>query len=295
MNRNWLVRKLGEVLRAALSTQEDDRNGDGAERGTIAMLIDTENVAPAHIDEIMSRARRYGDLAQRLAFGPKTEGKWKEARRKHAIRWGRQSQVSAGKNSADIELTITAMDLLCDRTITGFCIVSSDSDFTPIVMRLREAGKLVVGIGEKKAPTEFVEACDRFETVGGAKDAKAASTKAATKPVAQDSKEPKSGGTSKKKQTAPQPSAKVPVNAKGQNRVESRNEFLELVRGAEAKAKEPDGWIHISVIGIQIRKIKPRIQYKEYGHKTLGGILEIYPDEIETRGETGRKQMRLRA
>ena len=292
MKPNWLVRKLGEVLRAALSTPEHAREGGAAVRGSRAMLIDTENVAPAHIDEIMTRAGRYGDLTRRLAFGPTTEGKWKEARRKHAIRWARQSQVSAGKNSADIELTITAMDLLCDRSITGFCIVSSDGDFTPIVMRLREAGKVVVGFGEKKAPAGFVEACDRFETIGGEKGTRATRAKAGTKPTAQKST---NGGTGPKQETAPQPSGTPSVNSKGQNGVESRNEFLELVRRAAAKAKHHDGWIHTSVIGSQIRKIKPDVRYKDYGHKTLIGILETFPKEIETRGNKERKQIRLRA
>ena len=95
-----------------------------------------------------------------------TDGKWTTARVKHAIRWGSQSQVRTGKNSDDIELTITAMDLLHERGVAGYCIVSSDSDFTPLVMRLRESGKLVIGFGEKKSPAAFVEACDSFETVG---------------------------------------------------------------------------------------------------------------------------------
>ena len=86
-----------------------------------------------------------------------TDGKWTTARVKHAIRWASQSQVRTGKNSADIELTITAMDLLHERGVAGFCIVSSNSDFTPLVMRLRESGKLVIGFGEKKSPAAFVE------------------------------------------------------------------------------------------------------------------------------------------
>ena len=169
MKQSWIVRWLGEVLRAALDAPPDDGNSDGGTRAQLAMLIDLENAAPAQMDEIMSRAERYGEITHRLAFGPNTEGKWEKARRTYAIRWGRQSRIKTGKNSADIELAITAMELLHDRRIGGFCIVPSDSDFTPLVMRLREAGRLVVGFGEKKASAGFAEACAWFETLGGPK------------------------------------------------------------------------------------------------------------------------------
>ena len=109
-------------------------------------------------------------MIHRLAFGPVLNGKWEKTRLGHAIRLGRQSHVKTGKNSADIELTITAMELLIDESISGFFVVSSDSDFTPLVMRLREAGRLVIGFGEKKAPEGFVEACDRYEMIGEAKN-----------------------------------------------------------------------------------------------------------------------------
>ena len=125
------------------------------------MLIDTENIPAAQMNEIMSRAKQYGEITHRLAFGPTTNGNWAQTRLKHAIRWGRQSLVKTGKNSADIELSITAMELLLtDRSIGGFCIVSSDSDFTPLVMRLREADKLVVGFGNQNAAAGFIAACE---------------------------------------------------------------------------------------------------------------------------------------
>ena len=252
------------------------------------MLIDMENVTPAHMEEVMRRAKRYGNVTRRLAFGPMTEGKWATARLKHAIRWGSQSQVKTGKNSADIELTITAMELLNDRSVTGYCIVSSDSDFTPLVMKLREAGRLVVGFGEKKAPAAFVKACDRFEVVGGTESGAAPARKAGTKPAGESTRKAKSGSGAPKQKSPPDP------NPRPRSSEQSRKEFLDLVKRGAAKAKQHDGWINVSVLGSRIREIKPGIRYQDYGHKTLIGILETFPGEIETKGDKNRRQIRLK-
>ena len=149
MKSNAITRSLSRLLGGAPDTATHDAKADRGTKNQLAMLIDTENIPAAQMNEIMSRAKQYGEITHRLAFGPTTNGNWASTRLRHAIRWGRQSLVKTGKNSADIELAITAMELLLtDRSIGGFCIVSSDSDFTPLVMRLREANKLVVGFGK---------------------------------------------------------------------------------------------------------------------------------------------------
>ena len=278
MTRNWLVRTLAEAMRTALDMPMHQLHGQRQRDTGIAMLIDMDNVAPAHMDEIMRRAKRHGEIVHRSGFGGTPEKKWREARRAHGILCGRQSQMKAGKNEADFDLTIAAMDLLADPQITGFCIISSDGDFTPIVMRLREAGKLVIGFGENKTPKAFVEACDHFETIG--------QTATAKKP------QPVKNSTSKAATKTPTPD----TESKPKNTVNgaARQEFLDLVKRAAANAKQHEGWIHATHVGSQIRKFKPDIAYKDYGHKTLTAILETYPDEIETRGPSERKQIRLR-
>ena len=271
MKPNAITRSLSRLLGGAPDTAKHDAKTDRGAKNQLAMLIDTENVPAAQMDEIMSRAKQYGEITHRLAFGPTTNGIWATTRLKHAIRWGRQSLVKTGKNSADIELSITAMELLLtDRSIGGFCIVSSDSDFTPLVMRLREADKLVVGFGNQNVAAGFIAACDHFETLRRAQTKQPVSPEPRTKPAAKSAR-PQSGTDS------------------------LRKEFLDLVRRAAAKAKHHDGWIHISELGSQIRKLKPGIKYKDYGHKKLILVLESYPDEIKTRGPNERKQLRLRA
>lgn len=288
MKRNWIIRKLGEALRYAAEVSPEHQHGNAGGDAGLAMLIDMENVAPGHMEEIMTQAKRFGTVIHRSGFGASTDKKWTEARRRHGILCGRQSHVNAGKNAADMELTIAAMDLLGDRRITGFCIVSSDSDFTPVAMRLREAGRLVLGFGEEKAPAPFVAACDHFETIGKVEKARSTGDKSAKKPAAQPATKPNAGGSSQAVPVVTVPNAKSTANGN------ARTEFLELVKAAAAKAKQHDGWIHTSVVGSQIRKIKPKIKYKDYGHKTLIGILETYPNEIETKGPKERKQIRLR-
>ena len=286
MKHSSIVRKLGEVFRTTPDTPTDGQDGECGTRAGLAMLIDAENASPGHIDEVVSRAKRHGEVTRRLAFGSMTQGKWTTARVKHAIRWGSQSQVKTGKNSADIELTITAMDLLHERGVAGFCIVSSDSDFTPLVMRLREAGKLVIGFGEKKSPAAFVEACDHFETVG--EDGQRARGEAAKKPVAQRTKKPNSETTAPKPLAATNANGNAPVSGK------ARREFLDLVKRAATEAKTNEEWFRTSVLGTGVRKIKPGIRYRDYGHRTLIGILKTYPDDIETKRENNADLLRVK-
>ena len=255
------------------------------------MLIDTENVTPANLDDVMRPAGKYGDVIHRLAFGPVLNGKWEKTRLGHAIRLGRQSHVKTGKNSADIELTITAMELLHDESISGFCIVSSDSDFAPLVMRLREAGRLVIGFGEKKTPEGFVEACDRFEMIGEAKNTNG---KPGTKAGGQVPGTPNDQKGKPKQKTPPKPDVQPPTGGKASVSDKLRKEFLNLMIQAAKTAKNRDGWIHGSALGSQIRKIKPGIQYKNYGHRTLIGILKTCPDDIETKRENGGDHIRMK-
>ena len=256
------------------------------------MLIDAENASPGHMDEVVSRAKRHGNVTRRLAFGSMTDGKWTTARVKHAIRWASQSQVRTGKNSADIELTITAIGPVAragELAVAGFCIVSSDSDFTPLVMRLRESGKLVIGFGEKKSPAAFVEACDYFETVGAIEHGQSARGETAEKPVAQQrTKKPNAKTTAAKPRATANAKGNPPVSGK------ARREFLDLVTRAATATKTNEGWFLTSVLGTQIRKIKPNIQYRDYGHRTLIGVLKTYPVDIETKRENNTDLLRVK-
>jgi NYN domain-containing protein/OST-HTH/LOTUS domain-containing protein len=133
--------------------------------GKLAVLIDADNAQASTIQELLAEVSRYGTASVKRAYGdwttPNLKG-WKDVLHKLAIQPMQQFNYTTGKNATDSSLIIDAMDLLHSGGLDGFCLVSSDSDFTRLATRIREAGLLVYGFGEKKTPQPFVAACDKF-------------------------------------------------------------------------------------------------------------------------------------
>ncbi len=131
----------------------------------LAVLIDADNAQASVIQELLAEVSRYGTATIKRAYGDWTTSNlkgWKEVLHKMAIQPIQQFSYTSGKNSTDASLIIDAMDVLHDDTVDGFCLVSSDSDFTRLATRIREEGKVVYGFGERKTPEPFVAACDKF-------------------------------------------------------------------------------------------------------------------------------------
>ena len=272
-----------------LDREAGQENSGGGSRENLAMLIDAENAPPSFMDEVMRRADRYGQVTHRLAVGSNQGEKWAQVQRRHSIEWERPSQIRTGKNSADIVLTICAMRLLRDPSITGFCIVSSDSDFTPLAVHLREEGKLVIGFGQPQARQAFIDAWDHFETIGATETARNGADSAERKPVAA------SGVPTR---NTP-PEVRRPIGSVGHpGRDGLRGEFLDLVVKAAAMAGHREGWVYVCAMGAGMRKMKPDIRYADYGQypdqKTLTEVLESFPHEIETRGPKDGKEFRVK-
>jgi uncharacterized LabA/DUF88 family protein len=137
----------------------------GSEVVRLAVLIDADNASATVVKELLEEVAKYGTATVKRAYGDWTTQNlvgWKEHLHRHAIQPMQQFAYTKGKNSTDSAFIIDAMDLLYAGNVDGFCIVSSDSDFTRLATRLREAGKMVVGLGERKAPEAFIAACDKF-------------------------------------------------------------------------------------------------------------------------------------
>lgn len=137
-------------------------NGDFVK---LAVLIDADNASAAVVKELLEEVAKYGTASVKRAYGDWTTQNlagWKDQLHRHAIQPIQQFAYTKGKNSTDSAFIIDAMDLLYAGRVDGFCIVSSDSDFTRLATRLREAGKLVYGLGERKTPEAFIAACDKF-------------------------------------------------------------------------------------------------------------------------------------
>ena len=131
----------------------------------LAVLIDGDNIPSAHVKEMMEEIAKYGNPTIKRIYGDFTKpglAKWKNLLLQNAITPIQQYAYTTGKNATDSAMIIDAMDILYSEKVNGFCIVSSDSDFTRLATRLREAGMQVIGIGEKKTPTPFIVACDKF-------------------------------------------------------------------------------------------------------------------------------------
>ncbi|MBT9537130.1 MAG: NYN domain-containing protein, partial [Nitrospirae bacterium] len=135
------------------------------ENKKLAVLIDADNAQASICSELLAEIAKFGIASVKRAYGDWTTTKlkgWKDHLHKHAIQPIQQFSYTTGKNSTDSSLIIDAMDLLHEERLDGFCLVSSDSDFTRLATRIRETGLTVYGFGEKKTPEPFISACDKF-------------------------------------------------------------------------------------------------------------------------------------
>lgn len=208
----------------------------------LAVLIDADNTQPSLIQALLAEIAKYGVASVKRIYGdwttPNLRG-WKDVLLEHGIQPIQQFRYTVGKNSSDSALIIDAMDLLYTEKLNGFCIVSSDSDFTRLASRLREAGLTVYGFGEKKTPKAFVGACDRFVY---------------TEILRED--EP-SGGRGKK----------------GGADVKRDQALLNLLRNAVEHAAGEDGWAYLGQIGQNIANQAPEFDPRNYGYKKLGDLV----------------------
>ncbi|WP_313344464.1 NYN domain-containing protein [Stenotrophomonas sp.] len=216
----------------------------------IALLIDADNAPSSKIDVVLAEVARYGVANVRRAYGnwksPRLKG-WESVLHAYAIRPIQQFAYSRGKNASDMAMVIDAMDMLYARNLDGFAIVSSDADFTPLVMRLLTDGVKVYGFGEKKTPEPFVNACSKFTYL------EALGQGHATDPeVEQDSEE-----------TRPRKSGP-----------ELRNDtrLVQMLRRAVTSAEGEDGWSHLGPVGSQIGN-QASFDSRNYGYSKLSELL----------------------
>ncbi|MCI0497029.1 MAG: NYN domain-containing protein [Thermoplasmata archaeon] len=248
------------------------KTGDASDR-KIAMLIDGDNAQPRIIERMIREAERYGSVTTRRIYGdwttPAMNG-WKESLHKHAIQPVQQFRYTVGKNSTDSALIIDAMDILHTGTVSGFCLISSDSDYTRLATRIREGGTFVIGIGQKKTPEAFVKACDVFVYTEN------------LDPGARDSTASSSSGRGRG-------SGKGKGKARGKR--ESEAEVLDepdpipLLREAFSMTLKEDLWVDLSELGSALSKIDPGFDPRTYGHRTLSHLFKAYPKLFEMRYE----------
>ena len=223
----------------------------------IALLIDADNISHTKIAVMLAELSKYGTANIRRAYGDWGSNSlkgWKEKLHEFAIRPIQQFSYSAGKNATDIALVIDAMELLYTQKLDGFCIASSDADFTPLVMQLKANGHEVYGFGERKTPAPFRNACTTFlylDTLGDAAPAAPAPTGAGAKAKA----------------------AAAPAAVESKKSLSQDATLVTILRGAVEAAVWDDGWATMSAAGSAAKR-QASIDPRNYGVKNFPALFE---------------------
>lgn len=236
----------------------------------LAVLIDADNVPYAHIKEMMEEIAKYGTPTFKRIYAdwtkPTVSG-WKTVLLENAITPIQQYSYTTGKNATDSALIIDAMDILYSGRVDGFCIISSDSDFTRLATRLREAGMKVFGFGEKKTPNAFISACDKFIYIEILSNNEGKKTrKAKAKLVTEKSSSP----------------GMEPVN----------ESLIKSISDSINDLADEGGWTFLGELGTLLLKKHPNFDPRNYGYRKLVALIKsIEQFEVDER-DTGKGNMK---
>jgi uncharacterized LabA/DUF88 family protein len=230
----------------------------------MAVLIDGDNIPSAHVKEMMEEIAKYGNPTIKRIYGDWTKPgltKWKNLLLENAITPIQQYAYTTGKNATDSAMIIDAMDILYSGKVNGFCLVSSDSDFTRLATRLREAGMLVIGIGEKKTPNPFIVACDRFIYIEILKN---------------------------------QTEEKIENKETDEPDVDKiTHKVIRLISSTINDLSDEDGWAFLGDVGSLLQKKQPNFDSRNYGFEKLTPLIKSTEKfEIEQR-ETSKSRHKL--
>lgn len=236
----------------------------------LAILIDADNISPKYVKVILDEAASFGVATAKRIYGDWSDPRlksWKDALLNNSIIPMQQYSYTTGKNATDSAMIIDAMDLLYSGNLDGFCIVSSDSDFTRLAARLREAGKLVIGMGESKTLGPFVKACDQFKYLDLILDHTDHSETETT--VSQNITDAAEAAA---------------LAAAGDDTAINRDSVFKLVCGMIDEMDDGTGWVRTSRVGDQLIKRYPDFDVRNFGSKSLNKFLASFQElEVEER------------
>ena len=218
----------------------------------LAVLIDADNVPYSNIKEMLDEVAKYGNPTIKRIYAdwtkPTASG-WKGVLLENAITPIQQYSYTTGKNSSDSAMIIDAMDLLYSKKVSGFCIVSSDSDFTRLATRLREAAMLVIGIGEKKTPRPFITACDKFIYIEILKK-------------------------KQKSEIVEKQDKRTKTKTESSSVSQLDNDLIELIKSSVDEISDDNGWAFLGVLGSFILKKKTDFDPRNYGFPKLYPLIK---------------------
>ncbi len=231
----------------------------------LAVLIDGDNIPSSHVKEMMEEIAKYGNPTIKRIYGDWTKphlNKWKSVLLENAIQPIQQYGYTQGKNATDSAMIIDAMDILYSNKVDGFCLVSSDSDFTRLATRLREASMKVIGIGEKKTPDPFIVACDKFIYIEILKNS------------SKETENEKQKDKNNKKPNVDKITPKV----------------IRLISQTISDVADEDGWAFLGDVGSLLQKKQPNFDSRNYGFQKLTPMINsVDRFEVESRENSNSK------
>jgi uncharacterized LabA/DUF88 family protein len=237
-------------------------------RSKIAILIDGDNAQANLLPQMLVEAGKYGLVTVRRIYGDWTTSNmnsWKDVLNFHAVQPVQQFRYTVGKNATDSAMIIDAMDLLHSGVVDGFCLVSSDSDYTRLATRIRETGVFVMGIGEKKTPKPFVNACDVFVYTSNL--------------VA----EQKTHRLAAQKRSLPKKRPEIIAVPPPASDQDGENDPMPIIRQAYEMAVQEDGWARLDHMGNTLYQLDPGFDPRTYGHRQLSRLIASYKDLYQMR------------
>lgn len=228
----------------------------------LAVLIDADNASASLAEPLLKEIAKYGTANVKRLYGNWTKpqlGSWKDKLNEFGIQPIQQFEYTKGKNSTDSALIIDAVDLLYTQNFDGFCIVSSDSDFTRLASRIREAGLVVYGFGERKTPKPFVVACDKFIYTEILEEPKDRADHPVTDTLTGENK----------------PSISTSVGSMYSTIQDLKNDqkLVNLLKDAYEAIAGEDGWANLGPMGTQLTKLSPSFDSRNFGYKKLGELI----------------------
>ena len=260
-----------------------------------AVLIDADNISHRKIKDILDEIANYGTPTIKRIYGDFTDPKfaaWKSVLLENSITPIQQYAYTTGKNATDSALIIDAMDILHKESVNGFCIVSSDSDYTRLASRIRESGREVLGFGEKKTPKPFIKSCDKFiyvEILGQPAPAPApVSAPAQTAAAVPAAKAATPKKTAKKHQGRNAPETDMPEAAPAPDTAQPQpiirpidDDFKTLLANTIEDAADDSGWAFLGIVGGVLTKKMPDFDPRNYGYKKLSLLVKSLSKIVE--------------
>jgi hypothetical protein len=238
----------------------------------MAVLIDGDNAQASLLNKMLAEIAKHGSVTIRRIYGDWTTQNmhsWKDALHMHAVQPIQQFRYTVGKNATDSALIIDAMDIMHRRLVEGFCIVSSDSDYTRLATRIREEGFFVMGIGQKKTPKSFVNACDLFIYTEN------------LAPRRESQPRPERGrahSRSSSRKEEPQPAQQPQPLYAGADP-------MPLLREAYEMVVQENGWANLGPMGKALQQLDPGFDPRSFGQRQLSSLIKSLPDFEVRRNE----------